>query len=114
MRTIPFKHDYDKLRGDLFTTIRGRSFAVRVGEEVQVESPSRSFRAVVAGVDERAVRDIPLSVLEEDVRGVAKVAVAADFVRFANSLRTGFMPKMEEGSAVKVITLRRWEGRELL
>ncbi|GEM_PF-4866756 len=94
-----FRHDYNKLQQEMFTTIRGASAAAQYKEGDVVDiihasaTPSNGagrvlFRARVEHIEVKAIKDIPLEVLQDDgVFPGFKIRDHWGFVGLLNSLR---------------------------
>lgn len=112
MKLIPFQHRYAKLAKPEFTTVRGPSFALhlRPASVAAARTPDAEFPVEVVSVRYAKLRDIPVELLREDVRGHADVADHAGFAAVINSFRTKpWMPKVTLDSELAVITLRKVE-----
>lgn len=106
--TISFRHNYDKLKQDEFTTIRSKSFAKKlsVGLLVEIQSPKAKFMARVDAVEISTVAEVPLRVLQGDVVPF-KVNTPGEFVTFLNSLRAPAWQQATLESEMAIITLRK-------
>src|ERR1017187_8813776 len=89
-KTIPFCHCYYKLGQDVFTTIRGKTWAKKFkgGEITDCDTPDGRFKVSVVSVELARVADMTLNFLKADAE-YPKFIIKdkLDFVKLLNGFR---------------------------
>lgn len=110
MKPISFKHQYYKLSHPEFTTIRGKAQfkRLKVGQVVPVETPDRSFYAVVTKLELAKVHDLPVAFLKADAEYPGfEFGTRSEFCDLLNSFRAPAWTQVTLDSELTVITLRK-------
>lgn len=63
---VEFGKEYPKLFNPFFNTIRKSDKGLSPGQRVVIKTPLRTFKARVAFVEERVLKDLPTSILTYD------------------------------------------------
>ena len=109
-KKIPFVKRYHKLKLDVFTTIRGKTWMkkFKVGDEADCETPDGTFAVRVEAMDAAKIKDMTLEFLKADAEHKGcTLGCKDDFVNLLNSFRDPRWQQAALDSEMTILTLRK-------
>jgi hypothetical protein len=109
-KPITFRHRYDKLKLDEFTTIRGAAQfkRLKIGQVVNVETPDGIFCAKITNLQLKTTAEMEFDFLDADTSYPGfRINSRQDFVKLLNSFRAPAWKQVTMDEPLTIISLSK-------